>query len=170
MIKKIYMLIGCGLLAGCGLLKGPPVYKPYVPRVEEPLIYTDAWVYSDCMIYDRETKLTYYSKNKIISANTAPEKGFIGRPAQFMVIDQSSPFGHKILSPKLHFFHETGTFINRSSAETDDYYYGQRGLLNQYYLEFAIIHKPTNTYRYYECDTRVFEKKKIRVEDFLVIN
>ncbi|HHT4259152.1 TPA: hypothetical protein ACTYZB_004819 [Klebsiella variicola] len=170
MIKNILMLAGCAMLAGCGLLKGPPVYKPYVPREPQPLIYTDAWIYNDCMLYDRNTGLTYFSKNTIISAFTGPEKGDYGKRAQFLVIDESSPFGSKILSPKLKTEHETGTFITRDFAETDDYYYGKRGLLNNYYNEFAVIHKKTNTFRFYECDTRVFTKKKIRVEDFRVID
>lgn len=159
MMKKMVILTASLFLSSCGL--NDPLYTPKGDwPAEEYLghkIY-NGYVYENCALYNRETRLSYFAKNKIM---------FIPALGQFSVYDKTSPFGSPMDSPKMV-----------AEMRTQDIYLfvADKGPFNYKIVdpafgemvEFTIAHRDTNKFVIYQCGKRAATEARIVSELFTV--
>ncbi|EIX9082292.1 hypothetical protein MLE32_000581 [Klebsiella aerogenes] len=144
MIKKIVVILSASLLlSGCGL--NDPIYTPTGKgwKKEEFLghkIYS-GYIFTDCSIYNRETRLTYFANNKIM---------YIPALGQFSVYDKTSSFGTPIDSPQMNITMEsTGNYV--FSGDKGAFHFQITGDSLGNLTEFTVAHRPSNRFMIYQC-------------------
>lgn len=152
MKKSVCVLTASLLFTGCGL--NDPLYQPTGSlRQEEFLghkIY-NGLVYDNCNIYNRETRLSYFAKNRII---------FIPELGQFRVVDTTSPFATNLISPQMYgSMKGSDTVVLTGNDRSLNF----RAVVQTYgdITEFAVANRNTNKFVIYQCESRTGAESRI---------